>query len=168
MDFIMENLPIILCAAVGILLLIVEMFMPGFGLPGIAGIVLLLAAIVLTWMEHGSYAGLGATLAVVAVGGLAVTLSLRSASRGRLSRSPLILKDDMAGEARQAAEQLEQFLGKQGTASTVLRPAGIATIDGQRVDVVTRGDFIQQGEDIVVEEVEGARVTVRRAGERRA
>ncbi len=128
MDFVMENLPIILCAAVGIVLLVVEMFMPGFGLPGIAGSVLLLATIVLTWMQHGPYAGLGATLVVVALGGLAVTLSLRSASRGRLSRSPLVLKDDMAGAARLAAEQLEQFLGKRGTASTVLRPAGLSLI----------------------------------------
>ena len=163
MGFIMENLPTILCAVVGILLLVVEMFMPGFGLSGISGIALLLAAIVLTWLKHGAYAGLGVTLAVVALGGLAVTLSLRSATRGRLSRSSLILKDDMADVAKKAAGQLEQYLGKQGIASTVLRPAGIAIIDGERVNVVTRGDFIQQGEEIIVEEVEGTRVTVVRA-----
>ena len=48
MDFIMQNLPIIICAVIGIVLLVVEFFMPGFGLPGIAGLLLLAASVVLT------------------------------------------------------------------------------------------------------------------------
>ena len=64
----MNNLPIILCAVVGLILLLIEAFMPGFGLPGISGMLLLLAAIVLTWIEYGAYAGLGATLIVIAIG----------------------------------------------------------------------------------------------------
>ena len=45
--FLLENLPILLCFLFGVILLIVEVFMPGFGLPGISGIILEGAAIVL-------------------------------------------------------------------------------------------------------------------------
>ena len=164
MDFILQNLPIIICAVIGILLLVVELFMPGFGLPGIAGLVLLLASVIFTWMEHGAYAGLGATIAVLALGGIAVTISLKSATSGKLSRSPLILKDNLSPqEGYQSSENLEHYLGKTGEAETVLRPAGIALIDGERINVVSRGDFINKGDHVIVEKVEGARVVVRKA-----
>lgn len=164
MDFILQNLPIIICAVIGILLLVVELFMPGFGLPGIAGLVMLLASVIFTWMEHGAYAGLGATIAVLALGGIAVTISLKSASSGKLSRSPLILKDSLSPElGYQATENLDRFLGQIGETETVLRPAGIAIIGDERVNVVSRGEFINKGDKVIVENVEGVRVVVRKA-----
>ncbi len=163
MDFILQNLPIIICAVIGILLLVVELFMPGFGLPGIAGLVMLLASVIFTWIEHGAYAGLGATVAVLALSGIAVSVSLKSASSGKLSRSPLILKDSLTAEAGyQASEDLSKYLGRTGETETVLRPAGIAVIDGERVNVVSRGEFIGKGDTVVVEKVEGVRVMVRK------
>ena len=39
-EILLENLPILICFVLGMGLLVVEVFMPGFGLPGIAGIVL--------------------------------------------------------------------------------------------------------------------------------
>ena len=53
-----------------------------------------------------------------------------------------------------------ELVGQSGTASTQLRPAGIAIIAGKRSDVVTRGDFISAGTHVTVVEVEGARVVV--------
>ena len=46
-QFIEENLPLILCLLFGAALLVVEVFMPGFGLPGISGLVLLIVGITL-------------------------------------------------------------------------------------------------------------------------
>ena len=160
MDFIVANLPIIICAVVGIILLVIEMFMPGFGLPGIAGLIMLFASIVLTWMEHGAYAGLGATLVVIALAAIVVSISLKSATSGRLSRSALILKDEMQAPAE--IESLEGLIGLTGITQTVLRPAGIVAIGDKRVNAVSRGDFIDQGVSITVSEVEGARVVVQR------
>lgn len=161
----MNNLPIILCAVVGLILLLIEAFMPGFGLPGISGMLLLLAAIVLTWIEYGAYAGLGATLIVIAIGAITLTLSLKSAATGRLSRSALILKDKQeSSEGYQASEDMSYLLGKAGTALTVLRPAGTADINGERVSVISAGDFIDKGAPLQVIEVEGARVLVKRLG----
>ncbi len=52
------------------------------------------------------------------------------------------------------------LLGRNGTAETYLRPAGMADIDGERVDVLTAGEFIAQGTPITVVRVEGARIFV--------
>ncbi len=167
MTFIIENLPIIICAVVGIALLLFEMFMPGFGVPGIAGIAFLLASIILTWNRHGAYAGLGATLIVFALTALMVSFAFKSTTSGRIWRSDLVLKGSMPSpEEIDDGVELEQFLNKVGVTQTVLRPAGIVDIEGTRLNVVSRGDFIPKGEQVLVEEVEGKRVVVRRVEEK--
>ena len=81
-------IPIIICVLAGVILLIVEAFMPGFGVPGISGIILLLAGVAMTWYEYGAMVGLGTTVAVLALVGVAISVSLKSASSGRLSMIP--------------------------------------------------------------------------------
>jgi membrane-bound serine protease (ClpP class) len=54
------------------------------------------------------------------------------------------------------------LLGTHGIATTHLRPAGVATIAGNRVDVVSDGDFIEAGAPLVVARVDGNRIVVRR------
>lgn len=44
----------------------------------------------------------------------------------------------------------------------MLRPSGIAEFEGERVDVVADGEFIQRGTAVQVSDVAGRRVTVRR------
>lgn len=161
MDFIIENLAIIICALVGIGLLIVEMFMPGFGIPGFSGLALLVASVYFTWTRHGAQAGLLVAVVELVIAGAAIAVSLRSASKGRLSKSPLILK---GGQTQKdgfiASENLGAYVGKTGQTLTVLRPAGIADFDGTRLNVVSAGEFIQKGASVTVREVEGARVLV--------
>ena len=62
LEIILANLPILVCFVLGIILLTVEVFMPGFGLPGISGIVFELVSIVLTYTRHGGMAALCVTL----------------------------------------------------------------------------------------------------------
>lgn len=161
MDFLAENLAIIICLVFGIGLLVVEMFMPGFGIPGLSGLALLLAGVYLTWSKHGPLAGLAFAVLELAIGGAAIALSLRSASKGRLSRSPLILK---GGQSQQegfaASEDYSAYLGQTGITLTVLRPAGIAEFGGARLNVVSAGEFIGKGAQVAVKEVEGVRILV--------
>lgn len=73
------------------------------------------------------------------------------------------LDKNMAG-ADATEKGLGSLLHKEGTAASGLRPAGIAEIDGKRVDVVTQGEMIAEGDRIQVTEVKGNRVVVRRTG----
>jgi membrane-bound serine protease (ClpP class) len=57
----------------------------------------------------------------------------------------------------------DSLVGRLGVALSDLRPSGIADIDGERVDVVTSGEYISAGERIEVVRDEGYRRVVRRA-----
>jgi membrane-bound serine protease (ClpP class) len=76
----------------------------------------------------------------------------------------LILETGLpAGQGYASAPEADRnWLGKSGTALSPLRPAGIARIENQRVDVVSDGEFIDSGAPIVVTRVDGNRIVVRR------
>ncbi len=165
-EFIAENLPILICGLIGTGLLVVETFIPGFGLPGISGIVLQVIAVTLTWMNRGPMAALGMTLIVLSVDAIAVSLALRSATKGKLSKSKIILHDTESNEAGyRSNEDMEVFLGKEGVTTTVLRPTGMAEFDGVRLNVVSEGEFVQMGVKVRIVSVEGSKVLVRTVGE---
>ena len=162
MDFVLVNLPIILCFLVGTGLLVLEVFLPGFGLPGISGAVLEIVSIVITWMKHGPIAALGMTVVVLAVVAISISIFLKSASSGRLSKSGFILRNkEIPSEGYSAIRDMEVFLGKEGVTATALRPAGIAEFDGVRLDVVSEGEFLDGNIAVRIEKVEGARIVVR-------
>jgi membrane-bound serine protease (ClpP class) len=60
-----------------------------------------------------------------------------------------------------AAPDRRSLIGAAGFATSYLRPAGYAAINGQKVDVLTEGEFVAAGTPIVVTRVEGARIFVR-------
>ena len=165
LEFIAANLPIFICFVIGIGLMVLEAFMPGFGLPGISGIILEVVAVALTWMNHGPMAALGMTLIVLSILAIAISMSLRSAANGKLSRSKLVLNDTESNEAGyRSTEDLDVFLGKEGVTTTVLRPTGMAEFDGVRLNVVSEGEFIQSGTRVQIVRVEGSRILVRTIG----
>lgn len=68
--------------------------------------------------------------------------------------------DKDIGAAEATEKGIGALLGKEGTATSELRPAGVAEIEGRRVDVVTQGGMIAEGDRVRVAEVEGNRVVV--------
>jgi len=165
LQFIAENLPILICFVVGIGLIVLEAFMPGFGLPGATGVILEVIAVVLTWINHGSVAALGMTIIVLCVIAIAISMSLRSAANGKLSKSRIILNETENNEAGyRSSEDMQVFLGKEGVTTTVLRPTGMAECDGVKLNVVSDGEFIQSGTKVRIDRVEGSRILVRSIG----
>lgn len=159
----MELLPILICFVLGLGFLVAEMFMPGFGLPGISGIILELIAIVLVYLRFGGLAALGMTLIVLALVAIALSLALRSVNKGRLSKSSVILSDEETPEEGYVATQdMEVFLGREGVTTTVLRPTGMAEFDGVKLNVSADGEYIAKDESVRVIRVEGARVVVKK------
>lgn len=159
----------LLLLGVGLVLLLLEVFVfPGFGISGVLGITALLAGLSLSLVGSGATWGfvLDALERVVVSLLLAFVLSLMMLKI--LPRLPfgrrLILETGLpAGEGYGSADEGErQWLGKTGNALSPLRPAGIAEIGGQRLDVVSEGEFIEPGTALKVIKVDGGRIVVRR------
>ena len=93
---------------------------------------------------------------------VALSISMRSAARGRLAKSRFVLKETSTSPAEQE-NALSYYVGKKGAAKTILRPAGVAEIEGVRLNVLTDGDFIDANASVTVERVEGNRIFVRKA-----
>jgi membrane-bound serine protease (ClpP class) len=158
----------LLLLALGVLLIGLEVFViPGFGVAGIAGMVALVAGLGLALV------GAGATSSVIigALGRVALSLLLALAAGLALLRllpnlpfgRRLVLGTEMRAESGYASPPQADalVLGRTGTALSPLRPAGVAQIDGERVDVVSDGTFIDAGAAIQVIRVEGNRIVVR-------
>lgn len=161
LEFFVSNLSIVVCVIAGLGLLIVEMFMPGFGVPGISGIVLLLASAVLLGVKAGLLAAIGLVVVIVALVAILLSISLKSAANGRLSRSKIILHDrESSEEGFVAGSDMSVFVGREGETRTVLRPSGIADFDGVRLNVISDGEFVAQGVKVRIDRVEGNRILV--------
>nr|MDD6335510.1 NfeD family protein [bacterium] len=152
----------IVLMVIGFGLIILEMFIPGFGLPGTLGTISLLAGIVLksqTFME-GLLWFVGSALLL----GVVLLIVVKSATNGRLAKTPLILKAAATTEGGFISnEDLSAFKGKIGTTLTVLRPAGVGVFDGVRLDIVSEGDFLPANAQVQIVAVEGCRIVVRLA-----
>jgi len=169
-DFLATNLAVILFFAVGTILLVVEVFMPGFGIAGISGILLEVVSIALMFIQHGPLAALGLTILVLALIGVVISITLRSATKGRLSKSPFILnKSETASEGYSATnnQDMNVFIGKEGVATTTLRPVGMAEINGVKLNVDSDGEFIPKGTHIRVARVDGLRIIVQKLNTRK-
>jgi membrane-bound serine protease (ClpP class) len=158
----------LLLAAAGVILLALEVVViPGFGVAGILGIVAIVTGLVLSMIGPGDTprfmleaTGRVVVSLLVAIG--ASLLLLRWIPRLPFGRR-LILERGLASNQGYASapEGDAQLLGRRGRASSALRPAGIAEIDGQRVDVVSEGGMIDAGQLVEVTRVDGNRIVVR-------
>lgn len=160
---------------VGVGLIAVEVFViPGMGILGIAGLVCVLAALVLSMQKFAlprydfEVELFVRNLTIVFGSLLATTLGLMALVRF-LPQTPflgrLVLKFQQTPESGYVVESADQrsLVGKEGIAQSILRPSGRAEIDGQVMLVVTDGEFIDPGTKIVVAEVRGNRIVVRKA-----
>ena len=143
---------------IGLLLLIVEMFIPGFGIAGGIGLLFLVLGIILTARTPFEAFVMVIILILLVAGAIAVIM--RSAKRGKLSRKLILWSSAKHEEGFSTSEDKSMWIGKEGISLTVLRPAGAGEFEGQRLDVVTDGTYIDKGIKIRIVRTEGRRIVV--------
>ena len=163
MEFIglLENVSIIsiVLFIVGVGLLVVEMYEPGFGFFGAFGIISLIACIFVTAETVAQGLALTAIFFVLILILLGIFLAL--VSRGRLPGKLVLKESETPDQGFVGTEDMTYLMGKTGVVVTICRPVGNADFDGVKLEVVTKGEFIEKGETIEVVEIEGNRVVVR-------
>ena len=106
-------------------------------------------------------AAVGLIVIIMALVAVMLSIALKSAANGRLSRSTLILHEsESSEEGFLSSSDMSVFLGREGETRTALRPSGIAEFDGVRLNVVSDGVFIAQGVRVKIVRVDGNRILV--------
>jgi membrane-bound serine protease (ClpP class) len=145
---------------VGIALIGVEIYLvPGFNLVGVLGFVVVLFGVGYAFSEMGFLGGLYTLIGTVVVAGGLFYLAWTSGAWNRFILATSIRSDESASSRE--SEHRAKYLGKNGTAITPLRPTGVAEIDGERIEVVTEGEFIAAGSRIRVVAMDRRRFFVR-------
>ncbi|MBW2610940.1 MAG: serine protease [Deltaproteobacteria bacterium] len=151
-------LPIIL-QLVGVVVIIAEIILPSGGILSIAALGVFGYSLFIVFNEISMTVGFSFVAADLILIPVLVIVGLKL-----LARSPVTLRKTLSrkeGVSSQSSE-LESYVGTQGNAVTNLRPAGIAVINGKRVDVVTRGEYLEKDSAIIVTTVTGNQIIVRK------
>ena len=139
---------------VGFVFLAIEfLLVPGFSVPGLAGIAMIGYGIFKASKVYG-YSGTVITVVVsVAISLIMIRIVLKT-------RAVKLIGLDYDQKGTSAVDDYSFLAGKQGKAISDLRPSGIAIIEGNRYDVVTDGEYIDETTALIVKKIEGTRILV--------
>ncbi len=141
----------------GVVLITLELFIPG-GIVGSIGAIALVIAAGMALQAFEGILGIFASFGSVVLAVVAIILWMKVFPKTRVGRV-LTVSTDLRG-SHAASPELVDLVGRAGKAASGLRPGGFALIDGRRIDVVTRGEMISAGTAVRVLRVEGNRVLV--------
>ncbi len=166
----------VLLFAAGVVCLLLEVFvLPGFGLFGLAGGLLVIVSLVLASQtfvlprNDYQFHQLRNSLLMLTTAGVGVVVVAVCINRylphtpmfKRLMQAPPTPEEVSLISQREALASLGHLVGRQGVTSTPLLPSGKARFDEELVDVIADGEVIDRNQPVVVVEVRGNRVLVR-------
>lgn len=147
----------------GLLLMIVEFFIPGFGISGISGLTLMLLGLVFT-MESLGMAFLSIGLSLIAT--MVFTIALIKLGFKSETLNSIILKHSIGDgnkTLKMKKESIEnRYINKEGVTISNLRPSGFINIDGEKLDAISLDGYIGIYTLIKVVKVEGNKIYVKR------
>jgi membrane-bound serine protease (ClpP class) len=149
----------IILFVLGIILVIAEFFVPG-GIMGALGFASMITSL---YLASGDFVHMTISLLTALAVSIIVSILLVKVFGKRMNIfKKLILRDSTNTESGYVSNKSRaELLGLEGVALTTLRPSGTAIIADERLDVVTEGGFISQGQRVKVVKVEGSRIVVR-------
>ncbi len=158
----------------GIGLIAAEIFViPGFGVAGVSGFILTLGSLILIMVGNDwfnfDFVAVGdvfqalLTAVIGMLGGVILIVfgGIRFADSKAFSRVALESTQDRA-QGYTASFRNQSLLGRTGVSYTILRPSGKVLIDDVIYDAYSRGEYIMEGEKIVVTEDTGSTLKVRK------
>ena len=143
---------------VGILVIIAEIIIPSGGILALLATGLFGYSLYLVFTNISASAGMAFIIADLIIVPILVYFGIKF-----LAKSPVTLRTKLSKEDGVTAQSLDQkdYLGSLGLAITNLRPSGLARIKDERLDVVTRGEYLEKQTEIVVIAVRGNQIVVK-------
>lgn len=151
------NLTVIL-QLVGVLVIIAEIIIPSGGILSILAVGLFGYSLYIVFSQVSASAGMVFVMADIIIIPILVYFGIKI-----LAKSPVTLRTRLSKKDGVTSQDLEQsrYLGMEGRAATDLRPSGVAIINQKRIDVVTRGEYLEKQTEIVVTAVRGNQIIVK-------
>ena len=156
----MESTYIAILIVLALILIGVDFYLPGFVL-GTIGVILMLFALGICFNARGLNAALILFLIEVALGIGMGYVSIKFFPK-TVAGKRMILGETQTGVQAQAPRHQQEWIGREGVAQTVLRPAGMALIEGKRLDVEAESGMIESGSPIKVVAVHENRLVVKK------
>lgn len=149
----------ILLLIVGFVLVGIELTAPGISLPGISGILCLGIGVIL--IADTIQEGVMITLCILVILGIMLGIALWLLSKGKLVKPMILMDEQKKAQGYMSSNDLEYLLGKEGIALTDLRPSGIGSFEGISFDVISDGQYILKGSEIIIYKVKGSKLVVK-------
>lgn len=147
----------IIVLIIGIVLIGIEFYLPGFGVPGVLGIICTVSGIFLAGKTMYERIIVGAISIIVIAVMLVVSIIIFNSKK---IKSPIKLDTDLQGKNLFIDEKdMEYLIGKKGTAITDLRPSGKGEFDGVKLDVITSG-YIAKGTELKIVAIKNNKIFV--------
>ena len=158
----------ILLFILGLVLLLAEIFIiPGFGIAGISGIVMIFASIFLSLLGSDPFLDMHAvSIAIIQLSGAMVFalvgmfFLIKYLPKSTAFNKLVLSESEKSEHGFVSYPSDKDLVGKTGIAYTTLRPGGTAEIEGKRIDVVADSEYIDKNAKIKVLRVEGIKVVV--------
>ncbi len=152
------NLGAIILLLLGVILIVIEMLIPGFGIAGISGGAACIAGLII---GSDTFEAALFTFGIIVVVLLLSAVVIFKFVFGKSKKpSKIVLSEAISRDEIDNAEARSELIGKSGIALTPLRPSGIAMVDGKRLDVLASGEFVAKGESVTVVSIEGIKINV--------
>lgn len=152
----MAWLLILVLIVVGFLCLVLEILViPGAGVAGVIGFILIAVGVWQGYVNYGSPLGHYILASTIAGGVLTLVFALRSKTWQKV-----MLKSEIDGQVN-VFEESSVKIGDTGKTISRLVPAGKALINNEYFEVRTVGDFIDPDEEIVVTKIEFNKIYVK-------
>ncbi|MFQ5494449.1 MAG: hypothetical protein ACE5EX_03625 [Phycisphaerae bacterium] len=146
----------------GLLLLVAEIFIPSHGVLSVAGLGVVVAAVVRTFSYAGRDAGVVAILVCLVLLPVLAYVSIRvwphTAIGRRIAPPNPVLTD---GDGSTPVGELRALVGRTGRTLSPLRPVGICEFDGRRVSCVAEMGVVEASQTVVATGIKSGNLTVR-------
>ena len=165
----------IILFVIGCLLLLAEIFIiPGFGIAGVTGIILVFLGLFFGLVNNVDFtfdsapSDESSRAILVIISGLTLGIALiiymssRIGTRGVFSKFALQKTQELQDGYISVPVEYSQLIGKEGVAETILRPSGKIRIDGVQYDAVALTSYLDKGEKVRVVKFENAQLYVKK------
>ncbi len=159
----------ILMFIIGVALILLEIFViPGFGIAGISGIILVFTSLFFSLVGGDPFLDFELVSRAIIQLSISLVLALvlifvlaKYLPKTSIFNKFVLSVSEKSGGGFSYHSIAKNLIGAEGIALTTLRPAGTAKINGKRVDVVTESEYVEKGKKIKVLAVDGIKVLVK-------